>query len=139
MNRNPFILTAVLTLIPICAAAQSAEIDAAVERYMAETIEFRHFMHQYPELGNREFETSRRVAEHMRELGLEVRSGIAHTGVVGILRGGRPGTVVAVRADMDALPVTEDTPYEFKSTVRSTYLGQEVGVMHACGHDVHTA
>jgi len=75
-----------------------------------------------------------------RELGLdEVRTGIAHTGVIGILRGGKPGPVVAVRADMDALPVTEDTPYPFKSTVRTDYLGQEVGVAHACGHDVHVA
>lgn len=121
------------------AAAQDATIDAAVERFAAETIEFRHFIHQYPELGNREFEAAARVAEHMRELGLEVRTGIAHTGVVGILRGGRPGPVVAVRADMDALPVTEDTPFPFKSTVRTTYLGQDVGVSHACGHDIHTA
>jgi amidohydrolase len=120
-------------------AAQNAAIATAVDRFAPETIEFRHFIHQYPELGNREFETAARVAEHMEELGLEVRTGVAHTGVVGILRGGRPGPVVAVRADMDALPVTEDTPFPFKSTVRTTYLGQEVGVMHACGHDVHTA
>jgi amidohydrolase len=139
VKQNAFILTAALALLPAYSTAQSDQIDAAVERFSAETIEFRHFVHQNPELGNREFETSRRVAEHMRELGLEVRTGIAHTGVVGILRGGQPGPVVAVRADMDALPVTEDTPYPFKSTVRTTYLGQEVGVMHACGHDVHTA
>jgi amidohydrolase len=139
VKQNAFILTIALSILPAYTTAQSAEIDAAVARFTAETIEFRHFVHQHPELGNREFETSRRVAEHMRELGLEVRTGIAHTGVVGILRGGQPGPVVAVRADMDALPVTEDTPYEFKSTVRTTYLGQEVGVMHACGHDVHTA
>jgi amidohydrolase len=139
VKKNAFILSIALVLFPAYSMAQSEEIDAAVERYLAETIEFRHFIHQNPELGNREFETSRRVAEHMRELGLEVRTGIAHTGVVGVLRGGQPGPVVAVRADMDALPVTEDTPYEFKSMVRTTYLDQEVGVMHACGHDVHTA
>ncbi len=79
------------------------------------------------------------MADHLRALDLEVHTGIAHTGVVGILRGGRPGPVVAVRADMDALPVTEDTPYPFKSVQVTTYLGQEVGVSHACGHDVHTA
>jgi len=79
------------------------------------------------------------VADHLRSLGIEVQTGVAHTGVVGVLVGGRPGPVVAVRADMDALPVTEDTPYPFKSTVRTTYLGQEVGVSHACGHDIHTA
>ena len=116
-----------------------ARIGAAVEASATEIIELRHQIHQNPELGNREFETAALVAEHLRALGMEVTTGVAHTGVIGILRGGRPGPVVAVRADMDALPVTEDTPYEFKSTVRTTYLGQEVGVMHACGHDIHTA
>ncbi len=99
----------------------------------------RHTIHQNPELGNREFETAALVAEHLRSLGIEVQEGVGHTGVVGVLVGGRPGPVVAVRADMDALPVTEDTPYPFKSTVRTMYLGQEVGVSHACGHDIHTA
>jgi amidohydrolase len=139
VKQKTSILIVASILLPAYSTAQSDEIATAVDRYVGETIEFRHYVHQHPELGNREFETSRRVAEHLRELGLEVRTGIAHTGVVGILRGGRPGPVVAVRADMDALPVTEDTPYPFKSTVRTTYLGQEVGVMHACGHDVHTA
>ncbi|MDP6966055.1 MAG: amidohydrolase [Candidatus Marinimicrobia bacterium] len=102
-------------------------------------MEYRHQIHQNPELGNREFKTAALVAEHLRSLGIQVTTGIAHTGVVGILEGGRPGPVVAVRADMDALPVTEETPYPFKSTVRTTYLNKEVGVMHACGHDIHTA
>ncbi len=115
-------------------------IDQAVEKHQAEILELRHRIHQNPELGNREFETARLVAEHLRKLGFdEVETGIAHTGVVGVLRGGKPGPVVAIRADMDALPVTEDTPYPFKSTVRTEYLGQEVGVSHACGHDIHTA
>jgi amidohydrolase len=118
---------------------QADAIDQAVERFAAETIEMRRQIHQYPELGNREFKTAELVAEHLKKLGFEVQTGVAHTGVVGILRGGRPGPVVGVRADMDALPVTEDTPYPFKSTVRTTYLGQEVGVSHACGHDIHTA
>ncbi len=122
------------------AEAQRPDIDAAVERSAAGIVEIRHHLHQHPELGNREFETAGLVAEHLRALGFdEIRTGVAHTGVVGILRGGRPGPVVAVRADMDALPVTEDTPYSFKSVVRTTYLGQDVGVSHACGHDVHTA
>jgi len=123
------------------AAPQSLDtrVDDAVERFAPQTIEYRHQIHENPELGNREFETAKLVAEHLESLGISVQTGIAHTGVVGILEGGRPGPVVAVRADMDALPVTEDTPYEFKSTVRTTYLGQEVGVMHACGHDIHTA
>ena len=118
---------------------QVAKIDAAVAQRLPEIVELRHRIHQNPELGNREFETAKLVAEHLRGLGLEVTTGVAHTGVVAVLEGGRPGPVVAVRADMDALPVTEDTPFEFASTVRTTYLGQEVGVMHACGHDVHTA
>ncbi len=139
MKRLAFVLTVGLAAQTSAARGQDERIDAAVDRFTAETITFRHFIHQNPELGNREFETARRVAEHMRQLGLEVQTDVAHTGVVGILRGGRPGPVVAVRADMDALPVTEDTPFAFKSTVRTTYLDQEVGVMHACGHDIHTA
>lgn len=119
---------------------QDPDVDRAVERFSPEIIELRHRIHQHPELGNREFETAALVAEHLRALGFdEVTTDVAHTGVVGILRGGLPGDVVAVRADMDALPVTEDTPYLFKSTVRTEYLGQEVGVMHACGHDIHTS
>lgn len=126
-------------ILPATAGAQSAAIDRGVERHAAEIIELRHQIHQNPELGNREFETARLVAHHLKELGIEVQTGVAHTGVVGLLRGGRPGPVIAVRADMDALPVTEDTPYAFKSLVRTTYLGQDVGVSHACGHDIHTA
>ena len=116
------------------------QVDAAVAQVQDSIIRLRETIHQYPELGNREFKTAELVANHLRALGFEdVRTGVAHTGVVAVLRGGRPGPVVAVRADMDALPVTEDTPYPFKSTVRTTYLGQEVGVMHACGHDIHVA
>jgi amidohydrolase len=127
-------------MLPPTALSQTEEIDAAVNRLSPEIIEIRHRIHQYPELGNREYETARLVAAHLENLGFDrVDTGVAHTGVIGILRGGKPGAVVAVRADMDALPVTEDTPYPFKSTVRTTYLGQEVGVSHACGHDIHTA
>jgi len=126
--------------IPAGANGQDAAVDAGVDRFAQRIIELRHQIHQYPELGNREFQTAELVAEHLRSLDFdEVTVGVAHTGVVGILRGGLPGDTVAVRADMDALPVTEDTPYAFASTVRAEYLGQEVGVMHACGHDVHTA
>ncbi len=122
------------------AAAQEERIVVEVERVIERITELRHRIHEYPELGNREFETARLVADHLVGLGFdEVRTGVAHTGVVAVLRGGRPGPVVAVRADMDALPVTEDTDLPFASTVRTTYLGQEVGVMHACGHDVHVA
>ena len=120
--------------------AQDATVDEVLAQVQDTIIRLREHIHQYPELGNREFNTAALVADHLRALGFdEVRTGIAHTGVVGILRGGLPGPVVAVRADMDALPVTEMTPYPFRSTVRTTYLGQEVGVSHACGHDIHVA
>ncbi|HEX7243780.1 MAG TPA: amidohydrolase [Longimicrobiaceae bacterium] len=132
---------ALAALLPARSAAQAldAPVRAAVERFAPAMVEARHRIHQNPELGNREHKTAELVAAHLRSLGMEVRTGVAHTGVVGVLRGGRPGPVVAVRADMDALPVTEDTPYPFRSTVRTTYNGTEVGVSHACGHDVHTA
>jgi amidohydrolase len=102
-------------------------------------IEYRHTIHRHPELGNREIRTAKLVADHLNSLGLEVRTGIAHTGVVGVLRGKLPGPVVAVRADMDALPVTEATDFPFRSTDKTVYLGREVGVAHACGHDLHVA
>lgn len=141
--RCPFCTLAAIALgvaSPIGAAAQDPGIDAAVERYVDQIIEMRHQIHENPELGNREFETAALVAAHLRSLGFdEVTTDVAHTGVVGILIGGLPGDTVAVRADMDALPVTEETGYDFASTVRTEYLGQEVGVMHACGHDIHVA
>ncbi len=126
--------------LAVSADAQHAAIDRAVDRLVPQITEIRHHIHENPELGNREVETAALVADHLRGLGFDdVRTGVAHTGVVAVLRGGRPGPVVAVRADMDALPVIEDTDLSFRSTRRTTYLGQEVGVMHACGHDVHTA
>jgi len=116
-----------------------AEIAALVAKHAGASIAQRQDMHRNPELSNRETRTGALVAEQLKSLGIEVQAGIAHTGVVGILRGGKPGPVIALRADMDGLPVTETTDYPFKSTVRSTYLDKDVGVMHACGHDVHTA
>jgi amidohydrolase len=132
---------AALALAPAALPAQAhdAEVRAAVERIAPGMVRVRHTLHQNPELSNREFKTAAAVAAHLRSLGLEVRTGIAHTGVVGVLRGGRPGPVIAVRADMDALPVREDTPYPFRSTARGEYMGKQVDVSHACGHDVHTA
>ena len=102
-------------------------------------IEWRHHLHQNPELSNREFETAKYVADHLRSLGIEVREKVAHTGVIGILKGGKPGGVIALRADMDALPVTEIVDLPYASKVKTTYLGKDVGVMHACGHDTHVA
>src|SRR2546430_13993101 len=120
-------------------AALDQRIDESARRVEPTVIECRRDIHQHPELGNREFRTSKLVADRLKQLGIEVRTPIAHTGVVGILRGGKSGRVVGLRADMDALPVTEQVDLPFKSTVRSTYNGQEVGVMHACGHDAHVA
>ena len=114
-------------------------IDKAISKNLNTIIDLRHQIHQYPELGNREYNTAKLVAKHLRSLGIEVETDIAYTGVVGILKGNKPGPVVAVRADMDALPVTEETDLSFKSTVKTTYLNKEVGVMHACGHDIHTS
>jgi amidohydrolase len=139
-NRVLVVLMCGLSITSTAAAQQfDSRIDAEVQRVLPSIVEARHRIHQNPELGNREFETAKLVADHLRSLGFEVDTGIAHTGVVGILRGGRPGPVVALRADMDALPVTEDTDLPWKSTKRTTYLEQEVGVMHACGHDIHVA
>ena len=115
------------------------QIDQAAAKTESTVISCRRDIHQHPELGNREFRTSKLVADRLHELGIETRTGVAHTGVVGVLRGGKPGRVVALRADMDALPVTEQVDVPFKSKVRTTYNGQEVGVMHACGHDAHVA
>jgi amidohydrolase len=115
------------------------KIDQAAEKATPGVIDCRRDLHQHPELGNREVRTAKVVADRLRSLGLEVRTGVAHTGVIGVLRGGRPGGVVALRSDMDALPVTEEVDLPFKSTVRTEYNGREVGVMHACGHDTHMA
>ena len=117
----------------------SADLERRIGAIMPKVVAWRRDIHQHPELGNRETRTAKIVADHLRALGIEVQTGVAHTGVVGVLRGGRPGPVVALRADMDGLPVTEQADVPFKSRVRTTYNGQEVGVMHACGHDNHVA
>lgn len=118
---------------------REAELRAATERILPKLIEVRHELHRHPELSNRETRTAALVARELRRLGLDVRTGVAKTGVVGILRGGRPGRVVAVRADMDALPVTEQTDIPFRSVATATYLGRQTGVSHACGHDIHVS
>ena len=120
-------------------AAVTQNAARRIEQVMPKVVAWRRDIHQNPELGNREVRTAKIVADHLRSLGMEVKTGVAHTGVVGLLRGGKPGPVVALRADMDALPVTEQVDLPFASKVRTTYNGQEVGVMHACGHDNHVA
>ena len=132
-------LIVALAVVSLSAQDPASRIDQEIAKVSPAVTEIRHQLHQNPELSNREVKTAALVADYLRKLGLEVQTGVAHTGVVAILKGGLPGPVVAVRADMDALPVTEDTNLPFASKVRATYLGQEVGVMHACGHDIHTA
>jgi amidohydrolase len=127
-----------LGLAPAAAFGQ-IDVERATRKLESRVIETRRDLHQHPELSNRETRTAFVVAERLSSLGLEVRTGVAKTGVVGVLRGALPGPVVALRADMDALPVTEETGLPFASKVRAEYGGQEVGVMHACGHDAHTA
>lgn len=118
---------------------RSAEINTATDKIAPKLVEWRRHLHQYPELSNREFKTAAYVEKHLRALGLEVRTKVAKTGVVGILRGGQPGPVIGLRADMDALPVTERNSLPFASKEKAEYNGQQVGVMHACGHDTHVS
>jgi amidohydrolase len=121
------------------AAVTGAELDAAAASLEGRVIEWRRDFHRHPELANREVRTSAKVAEYLRTLGLEVRTGMAHTGVVAIVEGEIPGPTVLLRADMDALPVAEKTDLPFRSTATGEFRGRSVGVMHACGHDAHTA
>ncbi len=142
---KPIALCSFLLLATTGLAAQSApprwapDLDQRIARVMPQVIAWRRDIHQHPELSNREVRTAKLVADQLTSLGLEVKTGVGRTGVVGVLRGGKPGPVVALRADMDALPVTEQVDLPFKSTVTTEYNGQQVGVMHACGHDNHVA
>ena len=130
---------AVVMSAVLSAQAPVARVEQETAKVTPAVTEIRHQIHQNPELSNREEKTAALIADYLKKLGLEVQTGVAHHGVVALLKGGLPGPVVAVRADIDALPVTEQTSLPFASKVRTTYLGQEVGVMHACGHDIHTA
>ena len=136
----PLGIAVLLISTPLAAQTRlSSEIDRRAAQIEPKVIAWRRDIHEHPELSNRETRTAELVAAHLRSLGLEVRTGVAKTGVVAVLRGGRPGPVVALRADMDALPVTEEVDLPFASKVRATFNGQDVGVMHACGHDAHVA
>lgn len=144
MRRSALVLLSLALLAPGIVPAQAsssfaAEIDRRAKDVEANVVAWRRDFHEHPELSNRESRTGKIVADYLKSLGLEVRYPVAHNGVVATLKGGRPGGVVALRADMDALPVTEEVDLPFRSTVRTQYNGQEVGVMHACGHDGHTA
>ena len=138
--KKRLLLLLSLGFSPVFVFAQSAvsvKIDQKAQSLEPKIVEWRRDFHQNPELGNREFKTAEKIAKHLKSLGIEVQTGVAKTGVVGILKGGKPGPVVALRADMDGLPVTERVDVPFKSTVTTDYNGQKVGVMHACGHDTH--
>src|SRR5689334_15118468 len=135
---TPFLVVASIA----CFAQQknlSQEIQTKAAQLEEKTIGWRRDFHSHPELGNREFRTSKIIADHLRSLGIEVKEGVAKTGVVGILRGGKPGPCIALRADMDALPIVERVNIPYASKEKAEYNGQEVGVMHACGHDSHVA
>jgi amidohydrolase len=140
MTNNKLWLALVCLIISSLTQAGSNDpLTPLINKVEPKVIDWRRHIHANPELSNREFETAKMIAKHLESLGMEVQTGVAHTGVVGILKGGLPGKVVALRADMDALPVTESVKLPFASTVKSTYAGQNVGVMHACGHDTHVA
>jgi len=142
MPRLSRLLSAMLLAVPALACAQSAErpeVAAAAAKLQAKVVEWRRDFHQHPELSNREERTAAKVAERLRALGLKPQTGIAHHGVVAIIKGALPGPKIALRADMDALPVTEQTGLAFASKATGQYRGETVGVMHACGHDAHTS
>ena len=124
---------------PSFASSINTQLEQATQSVSEKVITWRRHLHQYPELSNREFETAKYITNHLKSLGLEVQTGVAHTGVVAKLSGGKKGPLIALRADMDALPVTEQVDLPFASKQTSTYRGNEVGVMHACGHDTHVA
>lgn len=143
MARKTVLLPALLcALSPLLAQAETTqrpEVAAAAARLQRQVVEWRRDFHQHPELSNREERTAAKVAERLRAMGLQPKTGVAVHGVVAIIKGALPGPKIALRADMDALPVTEQTGLPFASTATSEYRGEKVGVMHACGHDAHTA
>lgn len=129
----------ILIFFGIATVNAQTELDQQFVDIESKVIEWRRDFHQYPELSNREFKTAEKIAKHLKSLGLDVQTGVAHTGVVALLKGNQPGKIVALRADIDALPVTERNDLPFKSEVKTSFLNTETGVMHACGHDSHTA
>ena len=133
------LISILFLLVGTTVLAQGTDLSNDYQLIEGKVVKWRRELHQTPELSNREFKTAEKIAAHLNSLGIAVQTGIAHTGVVGILKGDQPGKVVALRADIDALPVTERNDLAFKSTVTAEFLGEQVGVMHACGHDTHTS
>lgn len=137
MIKNKLLL--VLFCFSCIIQAQHYNFNTDYKNIEAKVVDWRHHFHQNPELSNREFKTAEKIAAHLQSLGIEIQTGVAKTGVVGLLKGNKPGKVIALRADIDALPVTERNDLPFKSEVKSEFIGVETGVMHACGHDTHIA
>ncbi len=135
---NKLLLGLLFTIAPITSSV-AQNFEKEYEAIESKVVNWRREIHQNPELSNREFKTAEKIAKHLTSLGIEVQTGVAHTGVVGILKGKKPGKVIALRADIDALPVFERNDLPYKSTVTTDYKGEKVPVMHACGHDTHTA
>ena len=138
-TNTSYIMKKLLALLLLASFSVSSQnsLEQDIIDIEDKLIEWRHYFHQNPELSNREFKTAEKIAAHLKSLGLEVEKNVAKTGVVGVLKGNNPGKVVAIRADIDALPVTERNDLPFKSEVKTTFLNTETGVMHACGHDTH--
>ena len=137
--RTSTLAFSVLLALSASTASAAESAQQMTQALLPQITEWRRDLHQHPELSNREVRTSKFVAAQLKKFGYDVRTGIAHTGVVGVLKGGKPGPKLAIRADMDALPVTEEVDLPFASKVKGEYMGKQVGVMHACGHDAHTA
>ena len=136
--KNLSLFNSIVLLITITSINGQIK-NADFDNLESKLIEWRHHLHKNPELSNREFKTAEYITSHLKSLGIDVQTGVAHTGVVAIIKGNRPGKVVALRADMDALPVTERNNLPYKSEVVSTFNGKKTGVMHACGHDAHVS
>ena len=137
--KKQYIILQVLLTSAFLHAQSNQPILKDIQQIESQVIEWRHYFHENPELSNREFNTAKKIAAHLKSLGMEVQTGVAKTGVVGLLKGDKPGKVVALRADIDGLPVTERNDLSYKSNVVDTFLGTKTGVMHACGHDTHIA
>ena len=137
--RASTLCCSIFSALFVTAASAAESTQQMTQGLLPEITAWRRDLHEHPELSNQEVRTSKFVAAELKKFGYEVRTGLAHTGVVGIIKGGKPGPKLAIRADMDALPVTEEVDLPFASKVKGEYLGKTVGVMHACGHDAHTA
>lgn len=139
MNKLLLLACSFWLVMPIQAGITPEDINQAASAVQPQVVEWRRWFHENPELSNREFNTSARIVKILKEMGIEPRSGIAHTGIIAVIKGGLPGPLVAIRTDIDALPVVEQTGLSFASKAKTQYNGQDVGVMHACGHDNHMA